>query len=97
VLRSPKRCDELTNVNVEIGVVDVQSVGGLLEVLVNVRSLVSILGATVKSAYNVSNTVSTDVVVLNNTEGSTGGLALDKLGSSVKVVSSLGEGRAIKA
>jgi hypothetical protein len=97
VLRLPKRCDELTNVNVEIGVVDVQSVGGLLEVLVNVRSLVSILGATVKSAYNVSNTVSTDVVVLNNTEGSTGGLALDKLGSSVKVVSSLGEGRAIKA
>jgi hypothetical protein len=93
----PKRCDELTNVNVEIGVVDVQSVGGLLEVLVNVRSLVSILGATVKSAYNVSNTVSTNVVVLNNTEGSTGGLALDKLGSSVKVVSPLGEGRAIKA
>lgn len=45
----------------------------------------------------MSNAVSTNVVVLDNTESGTGGLALDKLGRSVNVVSPLGEGRAVEA
>jgi len=49
------------------------------------------------NAYDVSNTIGTNVVVLNHTESGTGGLALDELGSGVKVVSPLGEGRAVKA
>jgi hypothetical protein len=87
----------LTNVNVEIGVVDVKAVGGLLKVLRNVRSLVPIVEAMVVYAYNVSNAVSTNVVVLNHTESGTGGLGLDELGSSVNVVGPLGEGRSLGA
>ena len=87
----------MTNVNVEIGVVDVKAVGGLLKVLRNVRSLVPIVEAMVVYAYNVSNAVSTNVVVLNHTESGTGGLGLDELGSSVNVVDPLGEGRSLGA
>jgi hypothetical protein len=48
------------------------------------------------STYNVSNAIGTNVVILNDTESGTGDLALDKLRSSVNVVSSLGE-RAVDA
>ena len=88
---------DLTNVNVEIGVVDVETVGGLLEVLRIVRSMDSIVEAMVVYAYDVSNAVSTNVVVLNHTESGTGGLGLDELGSSVNVVGPLGEGRSLGA
>lgn len=88
----------MTNVNVEISVVDVKAVGGLLEVLRrNVRSLHSITKSILVCAYNVGNTVVTNVVVLNQTESGTRDLGLDKLGSSVDVVGSLGEGRGLGA
>jgi hypothetical protein len=47
------------------------------------------------SAYNVSNTVSTNVVILNDTESGTGSLALDELRGSVNIVRSLGERGAV--
>jgi hypothetical protein len=87
----------LTNVNVEIGIVDVEAVGGLLEVLRNVRSFDSIAKAIVVCAYNVGNAVVTNVVVLNQTESGTRGLGLDELSGSVNVVGSLGEGRSLGA
>ena len=49
------------------------------------------------NAYDVSNTVGTNVVVLNNTESGTRSLALDELSGSVNVVGSLGEGRSLGA
>ena len=88
---------DLTNVNVEIGVVDVKAVGGLTEVLRNVRSINSIIEAMLVDAYNVSNAVGANVVILNQTESGTGGLGLDELGSSVNVVGPLGEGRGLGA
>jgi len=87
----------LTNVDVEIGVVDVKAVGGLLEVLCIVRSLNSIVEAMMVCAYNVGNAVSTNVVVLNHTESGTRSLGLDELGGSVNVVGPLGEGRSLGA
>ena len=92
-----KSFQDLTNVNVEIGVVDVKTVGGLLEVLRIVRSIDSIVEAMVVYAYDVSNAVSTNVVVLNHAESGTGSLGLDELGSSVNVVGPLGEGRGLGA
>jgi hypothetical protein len=47
VLCASKSFQESTNVNVEIGVVDVKAVGGLLEVLRNVRSMNPIIEAMV--------------------------------------------------
>jgi len=88
---------ELTNVNVEIGVVDVKAIGGLLEVLWIIRLLDSVIKAMMVCAYNVGNAVGTNVVVLNHTESGTGSLALDELGGSVNVVGPLGEGRGLGA
>jgi hypothetical protein len=62
-----------------------------------VRSLVQSFQTIIVSTYNVSNTISTNVVVLNDTESGTGSLALDKLRSSVDVVGSLGERSAVDA
>jgi hypothetical protein len=45
----------------------------------------------------MSNAVSTNVVVLNDAESCTRGLALDELGSSVNVIGSLGERGAVNA
>ena len=88
----------MTDVNVEIGVVDVKAVGGLLEVLRrNVRSLHSITKSILVCAYNVGNAVVTNVMVLNQTESGTGDLGLDELGGSVNVVGPLGEGRSLGA
>jgi hypothetical protein len=52
----------------------------------------SMIKAMLVAAYNVGNAVVTNVVVLNQTESGTGGLALDELGGSVNVVGPLGEG-----
>jgi hypothetical protein len=62
----------------------------------SVRSLVQLFQTIIVSTYNVSNAIGTNVVILNDTESGTGDLALDKLRSSVNVVSSLGE-RAVDA
>jgi hypothetical protein len=62
----------------------------------SVRSLVQSFQTIIVSTYNVSNAIGTNVVILNDTESGTRDLALDKLRSSVNVVSSLGE-RAVDA
>jgi hypothetical protein len=63
----------------------------------SVRSLVQSFQTVIVSTYNVSNTISTNIVVLDDAESSTRSLALDELRSSVNVVGSLGERSAVDA